>query len=156
MDENQVLMLINQVIGILNQHNISDGQIMERTGNKYSKPTISNFRHLKSTNPNLETFVDICTAAGIRIRLDTEQSEQAEINQSIEEYRVKYAEIVAENERLREQRSELQAQISVLSKSAEDLTRSVSTLTKTNSVLSDSLLRSNERFDKLAEKANLL
>lgn len=140
--------LIEQVNSILDQYNISDGQLTERMGNKYSKNTIINFRHGKSSNPNMDTFVDICNAAGIRISLDTEASLAAKMSGSIEEYRVMNADLRRENEGLSTDNQRLQAQISVL-------TEAVDRVTKTNSNLSDSLLKSVTRFDKLAEKYNV-
>lgn len=146
--DNEVLNLINQVISIINQNNISDGQIMERTGNKYSKPTISNFRHLKSENPNLETFVDMCNACGIKIRLETEASKTAKVSDNIEEYRVKYADIVAENDKLSEGNRKLNIQV-------DNLSQTVRTLAQTNSRLSESLVTAHNRFDTLAAKIKL-
>ena len=140
--------LIEQVNSILDQYSISDGQLTERLGNKYSKNTIINFRHGKSANPNLETFVDICTAAGIKITLDTEASLAAKMSGSIEEYRVMNADLRRANEGLSADNQRLHEQITVL-------TDAVERVTKTNSNLSDSLLKSVTRFDRIAEKYGL-
>lgn len=141
--------LIEQVNSILDQYNISDGQLTERMGNKYSKNTIINFRHGKSSNPNMDTFVDICNAAGIRISLDTEASLAAKMSGSIEEYRVMNSDLRRANDGLSEYNKRLHDQVSAL-------TETVERVTKTNERLSESLLRSNMRFDKASEKYKIL
>lgn len=147
-EENEMINLLTQVNSILDQYHISDAQLIERLRGKYSKNTITNFRHMKSANPNMETFMDICSAAGIRVRLETDASEAAEVSDSIEEYRVMLAE-------LREANAELLADKEALTKKNDALTETIDRVTKTNSSLSDSLLKSVTRFDKLAEKYGL-
>lgn len=144
----QMSSLIEQVNSILSQYNISDGQLSERLGKKYAKNTISNFRHGKSTNPNLETFVDICNCAGIRIRLETDASASAKVSDSVEEYRIMNEDLRRANDGLSSDNKRLQEQIATLTEAVERVTR-------TNSNLSDSLLKSVTRFDKIAEKYGL-
>lgn len=144
----QMSSLIEQVNSILSQYNISDGQLSERLGKKYAKNTIANFRHGKSTNPNLETFVDICNAAGIKIRLETGVSESAKLSDSVEEFRII-------NESLRQANEVLKAENLSLNNQISELTGTVDRVTKTNASLSDSLLKSVTRFDKIAEKYGL-
>lgn len=138
--ENPVENLMKQAIAIFDQFGISDGQLMARTGNKYSKPTIANFRHLKSLNPNMETFVDLCAAAGIRIKLETDQSQKAEETKEIEEFRVKYAEKCAECDSLAEKAQELHNQLEKSISTAERLAETNGKLAGTNGLLTDSLL----------------
>lgn len=147
-EDSEMRNLITQVNSILDQYGISDGQLAERLGKKYSKNTIKNFRHMESSNPNLETFVDICTAAGIRVRLETDASAAAEVSDSVEEYRVMMAELRAANAELLEDKKKLAEQNAALSEA-------INRVTTTNENLSNSLLKSNTRFDKLAEKYNL-
>ena len=147
-DENEMVNLLTQVNSILDQYHISDAQLIERLRGKYSKNTITNFRHMKSANPNLETFMDICTAAGIRVRLETDASAAAEVSDSIEEYRVMLAELRSANAELLEDKKKLAEQNAALSEA-------INRVTTTNENLSNSLLISNKRFDKLAAKYDL-
>lgn len=146
MEENRsVESLINEVVAILAKNNISDGQIMERTGHKYSKPTIANFRKIRSANPNLETFVDICNAAGIKIRLVTEQSEKTEIRDNISEYRLMFSEVC-------DQRDKLAAESESANRRIDSMTATISRLVETNGVLSENLRRGGERYDALNDR----
>lgn len=138
--ENNVLNLLKQVVAVFEQNNISDGQIMKRTGNKYSKPTISNFKHLKSTNPNLETFVDMCMAAEITIRLETDQSVKAETMNEIEEYRLKYAEKCVECESLKTKNADMMATVNKIIETNEKLADTNGKLASTNGRLAEGLL----------------
>lgn len=135
--ENQVVFLLKQAIAIIDQFNISDGQLMQRTNNKYSKPTIANFKHLKSLNPNMETFVDLCTAAGIRIKLETDQSQKAEETREIEEFRIKYAEKCAECENLNAKNQEMHSQFEKIVSTNAMLAETNGKLASTNGKLVD-------------------
>lgn len=99
MDE--ITNLITQLISIKEQSNISIGQIMIRTDNKYSKPTITHLLTGLTANPNMETFIDVASAIGARVVIQTETSENAELTGNIEEYRVQIVELNDEIEKLR-------------------------------------------------------
>lgn len=137
--ENQVVSLLKQAIAIIDQFNISDGQLMQRTNNKYSKPTIANFKHLKSLNPNMETFVDLCTAAGIRIKLETDESLKAEETKEIEEFRIKYAEKCVECENLNTKNQEMHLQFEKIVQTNAMLAENNGKLASTNGKLVDCL-----------------
>lgn len=101
--------LIAQLISIKEQNNISINQIMLRTNNKYNKGTIGHLMSGATANPNLETFVDICSALGVHVVLQTETSENAELHDSIEEYRIKYLEKCDEADALKSKLAEVRS-----------------------------------------------
>lgn len=140
MDElkNDILDLLKQTASILNQQGYSVGRLKVRTDNKYSTPTLTNFLHLKTVNPNMETWIDMCNAAGITVRLETEQSRGAEISDSIAEYRV--------------QLEEAQREAADYKKQFEDRGEKITALLETNARITDALIESNARVNALGAK----
>lgn len=141
--------LLSQLVAIREQAGVSVGQILVRTGNKYSKTTVTNFFQNKTANPNMETFVDMANACGANVILETADSKRAEMLGDIEDLRLEYS---AKIEELAKVNGELERLRALYDEQTKQSTKLTATIDKQQDTIDHYIIRMEKAEEAIYRK----